>query len=116
LIINVPITFDMLGQKCAEALGYFEERRYQDRYPWIDNFTRVADPLLIAELDQALVEALKTGTAENAFLTPPDTLDIQEPRGFRYPAQKRGSDPAPDLRMDDFLDQIEDVAGLTLKN
>lgn len=115
LILVAPITFDQLGQKCGEALHHYGRDAYRERYGWIDNFRRVTDPPLIADLDAALVAALRTGAPENAFLTPPDTLDTQEHRGFRYPRQRRESDLYPDLRMDDFLGRI-DPSTLTLEN
>jgi uncharacterized protein (TIGR04141 family) len=113
LIITAPITFDRLGSKCVEAFGHFQSDRYRIRYPWIDNFVRVSDPAEIAALDQALVEAIRTGAAGGAFLTPPDTLDIHEHRGFRYPRERRTDEPHPDLRIDDLLARI-DLAELSL--
>ena len=115
LIISAPLTFDQLGRKCGEALDHFGRDAYRERYGWIDNFTRVTDPVLIAELDAALVEALRRGEDGNAFLTPPDTLDTQEHRGFRYPHQRRGTDAFPDLRIEDFLERIN-AAEISLEN
>lgn len=115
LIISAPITFDQLGRKCGEALHHYGRDAYRARYDWIDNFARVTDQVLIAELDAALIETLRIGAAENAFLTPPDTLDTQEHRGFRYPYQRRGTDLYPDLRMEDFMGRI-DPATITLEN
>ncbi len=114
LIINAPITFGQLGGKCGEALQQYGRDAYRERYGWIDNFVRVTDPILIAELDAALVETLRTGTPDNAFLTPPDTLDTQEHRGFRYP-QQRGADPYPDLRIEDLFERVE-AGSITLDN
>ena len=88
---------------------------YRARYSWIDNFVRVSDPPLIAELDDALVRALRGGAPENAFLTPPDTLDTQEHRGFHYPGERRGSELHDDLRMEDFLSRLNPNS-VTLEN
>jgi uncharacterized protein (TIGR04141 family) len=107
LILSAPITFTELAAKCGETLDQYARTNYRDRYSWIDNFVRVADPLLTADLDAALVNALRTGNIENAFLTPPDTLDTQEHRGFRYPGERRGSDMHDDLRMEDFLSRVD---------
>jgi uncharacterized protein (TIGR04141 family) len=115
LIINVPITFDQLGRKCMEALQHFVSDRYRERYPWIDNFTRVNDPVLISELDQALIQTLRSGEPENAFLTPPDTLDIQEHRGFHYPRERRQEPLHPDLRIDELL-ALFDADQITVEN
>ena len=115
LIISAPITFDQLGRKCGEALHHYGRDAYRARYGWIDNFVRVTDPALLGDLDAALVATLRTGAPENAFLTPRDTLDTQEHRGFRYPYQKRGTDLYPDLRMEEFLGRI-DPATITLES
>lgn len=115
LILNAPINFDQLGGKCGEALEHYERDAYRERYSWIDNFARVSDPVLIGELDAAMAQELRGGAPENAFLTPPDTLDTQEHRGFRYPRQRKGADPYPDLRIVDFFARI-DPAAITLEN
>ena len=114
LIMSAPITFDQLGDKCGEALEHYGRDAYRERYGWIDNFARVSDPLLIAELDAALIVELHAG-AESAFLTPPDTPDTQEHRGFRYPRQRSGTDAYPDLRIEDFFERVE-AATITLDN
>lgn len=77
LIMSVAIGFEQLGDKCAQALAQFNTDRYRERYAWIDNFSRIADPVKIAELDAKLLEEFRTGSPENAYLTPPDTLDTQ---------------------------------------
>jgi uncharacterized protein (TIGR04141 family) len=110
LIISVPLTFDGLGSKCAETLGHYLRQDYRERYAWIDNFTRITDPNQIDQLDQQLIDTLRTGAPENAYLTPPDTLDTQEHRGFRYPRQRQSAPPFPDLRMEDFLARVEPAA------
>jgi uncharacterized protein (TIGR04141 family) len=73
LIMSATVTFEQLGDKCAQALAQFSTNRYRDRYAWIDNFNRITDPVKISELDCGLVDDLRTGTPENAFLTPPDS-------------------------------------------
>ena len=114
LIITAPIAFGQLGDKCGESLDHFGRNAYRERYGWIDNFARVSDPLLVTELDAALVDALRTRSLDGAFLTPPDTLDTQEHRGFRYTGQRKGAAPYPDLRMEDFYERI-DPAGITIE-
>ena len=114
LILSVPLTIDQLGRKCVEALENYRRDTYKERYAWIDNFSRITDPTQIAALDDALVGALRSGAPENAFLTPPDTLDTQESRGFRYPNQRQSTPPFPDLRIDDFLARVE-AADITLE-
>lgn len=103
LIMSVAATFEQLGDKCAEALVQFGTNRYRERYAWIDNFNRISDPTKISELDGLLVEQLRAGSPENAFLTPPDTLDTQEHRGFLYPRERKGSDLHQDLRIEQLL-------------
>jgi uncharacterized protein (TIGR04141 family) len=108
LIMNVAVTFEQLGDKCAQTLAHFSTNRYRNRYAWIDNFNRISDPVKIFELDSKLMDELRTGVPENAFLTPPDTLDTQEHRGFLYPRERKGSDLHPDLRIEELLSLLED--------
>lgn len=107
LILSAPLTFGQLGEKCADALAQYNNVRYRDRYPWVDNFNRINDPTHIASLEANLAEALRSGAYENTFLTPPDTLDQQHHRGFRYPGERNNSDLHPDLRMEDFLAKVD---------
>lgn len=107
LILTAPITFEQLGRKCVDALENYRRDNYKARYAWIDNFTRITDPTQIACLDDALVATLRSGVPGSAFLTPPDTLDTQENRGFRYPNQRQSTPPFPDLRIEDFLARVE---------
>jgi uncharacterized protein (TIGR04141 family) len=106
LIMTVPIRFDQLGQKCLEALAHYESDTYRERYPWIDNFTRITDPTRTVELDNALVETLRTGGRENIFLAPPDALDVQEHRGFRYHYERNATSLHADLKLEDFLSGV----------
>ncbi len=114
LIVTAALTFDELGGKCAEALRYFGQTQYRNRYPWIDNFVRVRDPGLIGELEQMLLEELQTGAPLNAFLTPPKMLDTQEPRGYLYPHERRGSELHMDLLIEEFLTHEVPLNELTI--
>jgi uncharacterized protein (TIGR04141 family) len=114
LILSVPVTFEQLGDKCAQALMQFGTNRYRERYAWIDNFNRITDPVKIAELDGRLVDELRTGARENAFLTPPDTLDTQEHRGFLYPRERVGTELHQDLRIEEVLSLLDDPASIVL--
>lgn len=116
LIMSVAIGFEQLGDKCAQALAQFNTNRYRERYAWIDNFSRIADPVRIAELDAKLLEEFRTGSPENAYLTPPDTLDTQEHRGFLYPRERKGSELHQDLRMEDLLSSVDDPRMITLED
>jgi uncharacterized protein (TIGR04141 family) len=116
LILSVPVTFEQLGDKCAQALMHFGTNRYRDRYAWIDNFNRITDPVKVAELDGLLIDELRTGAPENAFLTPPDTLDTQEHRGFLYPRERVGTELHQDLRIEEVLSLLDDPALIVLDN
>jgi uncharacterized protein (TIGR04141 family) len=103
LTLSAPIKFGELAAKCAEALTVFRQTRYRERYAWIDNFVRVRDRALIQELEQQLLEAVKSGTPGNTYLSPPNLMDTQEHSGFRYPGERNSSEMHEDLRLDDFL-------------
>jgi uncharacterized protein (TIGR04141 family) len=101
LIINATVTFDGLGTKCGEAFAIFQQTAYRDRYPWIDNFIRVRDPLMVETLDKVLEDRLNDAAPVDIFLAPPSLLDTQEHRGYRYPRQRGGLHE--DLRLADYL-------------
>ncbi|RTL76114.1 MAG: hypothetical protein EKK36_05370 [Bradyrhizobiaceae bacterium] len=114
LILNAPVSFEQLGDKCAQAFDHYGSNRYRDRYAWVDNFNRISDPLKISELDQLLLNEFRTGAHENTYLTPPDTLDTQEHRGFLYPHERIGTELHPDLRLEELLAPLEDRRAITI--
>ena len=107
LIISASLTIYQLGSKCRDALRHFGSTRYRDRYSWIDNFVRITDPVIITELDGALVQSIRSGETGNIFLTPPDTLDTQEHRGFRFPNERKGAALHDDLRLEELFEVID---------
>lgn len=62
------------------------------------------------------VDELRTGMPESAFLTPPDTLDTQEHRGFLYPRARTGTELHQDLRIEDMLSSVNDPATITIND
>src|SRR5262249_29331226 len=66
--------------------------------------------------DGMLLEEFRTGSPDNAYLTPPDTLDTQEHRGFLYPKERRGSELHPDLRIEELLSSVDDPGAITLED
>jgi uncharacterized protein (TIGR04141 family) len=111
LIISVGISITGLADKCVEALTIYKSTKYRERYPWIDNFVRVKDPVVIAELDEMMLDDFTSPEAENVFLSPPNLLDTQEHRGFRYPSERKGFHD--DLRLRDFLEVYESKSSAT---
>lgn len=60
------------------------EDEYKKNFAWVDRIAEVADPGLKSDLNQAVVEAIRTGDTDRVWLAAPDILDWGAIEGFRY--------------------------------
>lgn len=115
LVLNVRLQFKDLSRKLTEAFDIYEMDTYKYNFPWIDNFKKVNDPELIADLDQRLMRAISASEVETIYLAPPRSLDFDDLEGYRYsPFENEQADLHIDLDIGDFLTWIDDPSELTV--
>jgi uncharacterized protein (TIGR04141 family) len=105
LILNGPLAFADLPEKCARLLQAFESQDYRTTFPWVDNIQPVRDTAKVNELNERMLELLKDRKLEKAHLAPPDMVGWEEVAGFHYPGE-RGKDMHPDLELETCLNAI----------
>ena len=72
-------------------------------YDWIDHFQREYDPVVLGELDQALVDDLRAEQLDHIFLAAPSTLDWQLHDGFLFARERADSaEKRDDLRIEEW--------------
>lgn len=116
LVLDTRIEFSGLARKCANALKAYGERRYKDRFGWIDNLAAVRDPSLVGWLDEELLNALKRRQTGQMHLAAPEQLRWETVQGFYYPKERQDQQAHPDLEIDDFLNSVDDLDAVSLEN
>ena len=60
-----------LQQLCAELLSCAASEEYKQHFPWIDNMAIISDPVLISELFEDLLAAIKSSSLDNMHVSTP---------------------------------------------
>jgi uncharacterized protein (TIGR04141 family) len=107
LQMTVPIELSEVCPLLGRLLVEHAKDDFRVRFPWIEQIHEVDDPVRKAELDQHLIEKLKTRTLDGVWLAVPEMVDWENLAGFRY----RSSKKAPlhdDIHALTFLDEVGD--------
>ena len=112
LQITTSINLNDLPPLLDVLLVQWRREDYKATYPWIDQIQELKDANKKTELDNLLVEKVKRGDFERAWLTIPQIIDWSVVEGFKY----RHAEDAPihaDVHLGTFRDQIRDLRSLT---
>jgi uncharacterized protein (TIGR04141 family) len=116
LTVNCPVDFKDLGERCGWIETLYRKTNYKDYFSWIDNIKVVTDPHLKEDLESDLLAKLKKKEAGNMELAPPEIVDWDRIKSFRFsfdPGQ-----PYEELELDHFLAALESkdkLEGLSIK-
>ena len=103
-VIQGPVTFEGIGEKCRELLAAYSRKDYEERFGWIDHLSTVDDDALVSTLDEQVVAAFAANNFAALHLATPEQVDWEQVAGFRYSVER---DDAP-LRSDpDALEYLE---------
>ena len=104
LVLNGPITFSGLVEKCSRLLTEFHSDAYKQEFAWVDNLQAIRAPAKLADLDGKMLALLKARVFDKAHLAPPDMIDWDEVAGFLYTGER--GDLRPDLDLPECLDAL----------
>lgn len=113
LVISCPVEIDQLPQKCTEILQAYQETRYQAEFGWVDHLMPVTSRQQVDELDDKLVDALKSGGVASVHLAPPEPLPWDEVGGFRFKVSGSRGKVYDDLDLEEYLESLDDISTLT---
>lgn len=83
LKFSTPIAFADIADLLDELLEAYQDTTYKQHFGWIDNVKEV-DPAVATELDERLVEALRSSNLDGMHLAPADIVDWEEIVGFNF--------------------------------
>lgn len=107
VVFNAPIEFSELGTKCQLLFAISQKDDYKEHgFGFIDHLRFVRDRQLMAQLDQKLVDALRSDAAGTLYLAPPQLIDWHRFDAFTYSTDVEKKDHA-DLDIDDYLGTVD---------
>lgn len=106
LALNLDLRFQDLGELCRDIERAHAQRDYEEGFAWIDDIQPVTDPGLIGELEELVIDSLRTDELDALDLAPPEIVDWDRVAAFRYHFDRKrrggGSVLHPDLRIVDY--------------
>jgi uncharacterized protein (TIGR04141 family) len=84
LTIACPADIGELGNRCKAIETLYRKNDYREYFSWIDNIKMVVDPGLKKDLEDELLAKLKGGRTESLELAPPEIVDWDCLRSFRF--------------------------------
>jgi len=105
LAISAHTDFKGLGPLSDLVVSLYRKRTYREHFAWVDNVRRITDPGLIAELDSALLEDLRSGDPKS-YLAPPEPLEWDSVHEFGYTHHRRVRDF--EMTLSHYLQNISD--------
>ena len=109
LTLRTPIPVEDLSEALAIMLEAYQDESYRENFGWIDHLKRVDDKGLRAQLDEVLVEYLRSDDWQQAYLAPPEPLDWERVEGFGF-SGTRDRAMYDDLVLDDYLRSVGEDA------
>lgn len=100
--VTIPLVLDDMGSLLDKLLVQYNATDYKENFGWIDNLAEVRDVALIATLDDAFGEKIKSKNFDRTWLALPEIFDWSDLEGYKYQRAKQG----------EFLDDIDWVSYL----
>lgn len=97
-----------LGDVCNAIDEAHARTDYRESFAWLDDVQPITDPSLIARLEDAALELIKTGNADAFDVGPPEIIDWQEIHSFRIPGDGPRRISRPDLRSQDIVSTLSE--------
>jgi uncharacterized protein (TIGR04141 family) len=113
LSTNVRIELNGLSDLISRYYKTFQQTSYQKNFGWVDTIAEVTDSDLKSELDDRVLEMLRTRKFEKCWLSVPQIIDWSKIRGFQYSRGSR-SPELNDIHLDSFLEEVRDPIALTM--
>jgi uncharacterized protein (TIGR04141 family) len=116
LTINCPVDFKDLGDRCRIIERLHLKSEYREYFSWIDNIKAVTDPRLKENLGSCLLDRLKRKEVGNIELAPPEIVDWDRIKNFRFSVNPKQT--YRELGLACFLAALETehkLSGLSIK-
>lgn len=103
-----------LGKLCETLDRAHKAEKYKERFGWIDALVPVVSIELRDRLDAAVVDLIRSNDLANVDLAPPDMVDYESIRGFRYEGLTRSDELEDGLDISVYIKYLGDPKAVTL--
>lgn len=94
-----------LPQVASELIAYYQLDLYKDSFGWVDNIRRIKDGDTIADLDELLLNAVKSKDP-GLIITIPEVIEWDKVLGFSFTRSKKDLNPTIDTEQ--YLNNIDE--------
>ncbi len=120
LRISVCISPDELNSKLKLYLSAYKMDRYKEiGFEWVDNISEIKDPILVKNLTDDLIYAIKNKKIEHLNIAPPETINWDSIVGFCYSGIGKKTDDQDNYKFDldiiEYIDKIKPEANIYKK-
>ena len=105
LHVSLPIELKDLAALCKQMCAAHDGADYKARFSWIDDVSRVDDPILRDTLANHLVDLLKSETFDDLHLALPEIVDWPRVQHFTLPHDRKVKHP--ELRLEDYVSRLK---------
>lgn len=109
------ITADKNIHNIEEFLDYcyekYNETTYKNNFEWIDNIKAVKSKELIENLDNYVIEKIKTNAFENIWMAVPEVISWEQIKGFKCTGLREIFD---DIKIENIIEAIDNLDELTM--
>ncbi|MBU7019205.1 MAG: TIGR04141 family sporadically distributed protein [Theionarchaea archaeon] len=81
--LHPSLSFVGLGNLCKDISEMHSHQTYEDNFKWVDNLRVIRDPAILKELQEMLVDAIKTGS-NSVSVTVPEFVEWDKISGFYF--------------------------------
>lgn len=114
LVMNVEVLPSDLPKLCGDLLTAFGEDSYKADFEWIDHLSLVTDNPLIDDLNDLLVQHLRSRDTTVTHLAMPESVSWEDIDAFKIAGTR--DTVYDDLDLDEYLAQLKDrVSEITLE-
>jgi uncharacterized protein (TIGR04141 family) len=113
LLVATPVKPNDLPVLLEKYLGKFQDNTYKSSFPWVDHLKEVRDPVVRAELDAEMLDALRSPhpSQRSTWLAVPELIEWAQVGGFRF-REGKAAKLYTDLRATDFMSTVSDASVL----
>lgn len=107
--VDVTTLVDFL-RDCAET---YSKDKYKENFAFIDQIAEVKNPTLKSQLNEQLLENLKSSSLERTWLAVPEIVDWSDVAGFKY-SDRSTDKTVDDIHVNGFLDSLTETSRTNL--
>lgn len=101
------VTIGSLGDLCLRIEAAHRQTDYQDHFRWIDFIQPITDDDTLSELEAQVLTLIRSQDASLIELGPPEVVDWDRVRSFRYHFEVRKGVSRPELRLAHYLRGVQ---------